>query len=151
MLLMTLIPSLAFANLGDTQDESEGRYRVQGIPWNMDEKNKGMIMYHASQDWAMEEWYNAQGIVEGITYYRLPNGTPMTLAEIKKLVLENGGVNPDEWAYHCDGSRSLCGSGIDFIYQGKPYRYAYSVSGRIGYLFHSFTIGTPEGFKHMVN
>ena len=147
--LALIPPTLAFANVGDTRAESETRYGVKGIEWNLDKEDNGMVMYHPSQDWAIQEWYNAQGVVEGITYFRLPNNTPMTIGEIKKLVLENGGVDPNEWALHCDGDKDLCGNGCDFVYQGKSYRYANGVSGRIGYLFHNFTIGTPEGFKHL--
>jgi hypothetical protein len=62
ILLMTLIPTFVFANLGDTRAESDQRYGVEGIPWHIGKEDNGMIMYHPNR-WAMLEWYNAQGIV----------------------------------------------------------------------------------------
>jgi hypothetical protein len=142
ILLMTLIPTLVFANLGDTRAESEKRYGVEGIPWHIGKKDNGMVMYHPNQ-WAMLEWYNAQGISECITYYRNPPSTPITYDEVKEFVLENGVVDLKEWEWN---GGNLC-KDTDYLYEGRKYRYF--VSGVIGSLFHSYTIATPEGMTHM--
>jgi hypothetical protein len=142
ILLMTLIPTLVFANLGDTRAESEQRYGVEGIPWHFGKEDNGQVMYHPNR-WAMLEWYNAQGIVEGITYYLNPPNTPITFDEVKELVSENGVVDLKEWEWK---GGDLC---REYLYEGK--KYLYSVSGVIGSLFHSYTIATPEGMTHMSN
>jgi hypothetical protein len=140
---MTLIPTLVFANLGDTRAESEQRYGKGFALDKLDKKLQGAVMYHPNQ-WAMQERYNAQGVVDSITYFRNPPNTPITYDEVKEFVLENGVVDLKEWEWH---GGNICRD-TDYLYEGRKYRY--SVSGVIGSLFHSYTItiATPEGMTH---
>ena len=138
---MTLIPTLAFANLGDTRAESEKRHGVEGIPWGLDKERESEVMYHPNQ-WAMLERFNAQGICESITYYRNPSNTPITFEEVKGFVSENGVSDLKEWEWQ---GGNICKGDGDYTYEGKKYRYA--VSGAIGNLFHSYTIALTGASK----
>jgi hypothetical protein len=169
----TLIPTLAFANLGDTRAESEKRYgvgrdldkafRSYGLPGH-----EGIFGYN-TQDYGIKEWFDAQGICEGIVYSKLPN-TSFTTNEAVKLVSENGvdddavdaakekfGMGFSEFAFEwCEAKCAvnclslISANGCDFVYKGKTYHYLYRVSGEcVGHLFYDFYIATPEGFKHL--
>jgi hypothetical protein len=85
MALIAFLPTLAFANLGDTREQSNSRY---GEPIPIEHTS---LVFYYTPDWLIMEWFNKKEIVESITYYRR-DGLEITQMQMDGYCTENNAV-----------------------------------------------------------
>ena len=132
-----LAPSLAFANLGDTHEQSNARYGKTFV----NEGFTGLSTYAPrGKGWIIYEWFNENGIVEAITYYQV-SGSPISQKQMDAFVRVND-LHVNRWDKINEEA-----SGNVWLSEDSNWRCELSWDGTMGAKpMHRLILSTPHGF-----
>jgi hypothetical protein len=136
-----LAPSLAFANLGDTHEQSTARYGKTFFNGGF----TGLSTYAPKgKGWIIYEWFNENGIVECIAYYQV-SGSRINQSQMDQLMITVNGIHANRWDIVSDDA-----SGKIWMSADMNWRAELSWDGSMGNKpMHRLVLSTQHGFLGM--
>jgi hypothetical protein len=145
LIALSSLASVAFANLGDTHQQSAARY---GKTYRNDGFTGLSIYAPLGKGWMIYEWYNENGIVESIMYYQA-NGKRITQKQCDQLTDANK-ISVSHWNKATDDA-----AGTIWMSDDNNWRIELSWDASFhtddGRPLHRLVISTGAGFLGMYN